>query len=186
MCGGEQVAFGRASWSGAVSGTGPHGAPPASARLPSRPRSGTGRAAPHPDGATPHARTRAQGAAFYRIIDQFIDQSGVNTESVFGGAFRDDRGGLALRHDRKGLLSMANAGPDTNTAHFSIMLGPAPHLNGHYTVFGQVVGGLDVVDAVNALSRGKPDNTATDADGAVIVDAGELRRGDIVPNLDQD
>ena len=49
---------------------------------------------------------------------------------------------------------MANAGPDTNTAHFSIMMGPAPHLNGHYTIFGQVVSGFDVVDAINALRCG--------------------------------
>ena len=62
-----------------------------------------------------------QGAYFYRIIDRFIDQSGVDTESVFGGQFKDDAGGTALVHDRKGLLSMANMGPNTNTAHFSIM-----------------------------------------------------------------
>jgi peptidyl-prolyl isomerase D len=46
-------------------------------------------------------------------------------DSVFGGPFRDDAGGLRLKHDRIGLLSSANAGPNTNTAHFSIMLGPA-------------------------------------------------------------
>lgn len=39
---------------------------------------------------------------------------------------------------------MANTGPDTNTSHFSIMLGPAPHLNGHYTIFGEAVDGLEV------------------------------------------
>ena len=44
----------------------------------------------------------------------------------------------------QGLLSMANAGPDTNTSHFSILMAPAPHLDGHYTVFGEVVEGLDV------------------------------------------
>ncbi|PRW45561.1 Peptidyl-prolyl cis-trans isomerase D [Chlorella sorokiniana] len=124
-----------------------------------------------------------KGAYFYRIIDQFIDQTGVETESVFGGQFKDDPGGLQLKHDRKGLLSMANMGPNTNTAHFSIMIGPAPHLNGHYTIFGQVVSGFDVVDAINALSKGKPDNTATAADGAQIVDSGQLRKGTIVPDL---
>lgn len=46
-------------------------------------------------------------------------------DSVFGGEFKDDAAGLRLKHDRIGLLSMANAGPNTNTAHFSIMLGPA-------------------------------------------------------------
>ena len=61
---------------------------------------------------------------------QFIDQSGAGTESVFGGAFKDDPGGLELKHDRGGLLSMANTGPDSNTSHFSIVVAPAPHLNG--------------------------------------------------------
>lgn len=42
-----------------------------------------------------------KGAPFYRIIDQFIDQAGINTDSVFGGQFKDDPGGLALKHDRK-------------------------------------------------------------------------------------
>ncbi|KAL6773862.1 CYN52B [Auxenochlorella protothecoides x Auxenochlorella symbiontica] len=125
-----------------------------------------------------------KGASFYRIIDAFIDQSGINTESVFGGQFRDDAGGLALHHTRKGLLSMANMGPNTNTAHFSIMMGPAPHLDGSYTIFGQVVAGLEVVDAINALSKGQPENTAGPDAGAVIVDAGELRHGTIVPNLE--
>lgn len=42
-----------------------------------------------------------QGSAFYRIVDKFIDQSGANTESVYGGTFKDDPGGLAMKHDRK-------------------------------------------------------------------------------------
>lgn len=69
-----------------------------------------------------------KGAYFYRIVDQFIDQTGAGTESALGGRFKDDPGGLRLKHDRKGLLSCANLGPDTTTSHFSIMYGPAPHL----------------------------------------------------------
>eukprot|EP00887_Chlorella_sp_A99_P004128 scaffold23.g4128.t1 len=125
-----------------------------------------------------------------RIIDQFIDQTGAETESVFGGAFKDDPGGLALKHDRKGLLrrgskiaAVANVGHNTTTSHFSIMMGPAPHLNAGYVIFGQVVTGFEVLDAINALSRGKKDNTATAADGAVITDAGQLRRGTLKPDL---
>ena len=146
-----------------------------------------------------------QGHFFYRIIDQFIDQSGAETESVFGGRhwhaanalagarcvtcmddacltelllgagqFDDDLGGLALKHDRRGLLSMANMGPNTNTSHFSIMAAPAPHLNAKYTIFGEVVAGIDVVMAVNKLAAGKPDNHAGAEAGAQIVDAGQL------------
>lgn len=42
-----------------------------------------------------------QGRSFYRIVDRFIDQSGANTESIYGGAFKDDPGGLAMKHDRR-------------------------------------------------------------------------------------
>eukprot|EP00798_Chlamydomonas_sp_ICE-L_P022017 gene22017-29076_t len=56
---------------------------------------------------TPPPMCFDQGSTFYRIIDRFMDQSGANTESVYGGTFVDDAGGLALKHDRKGLLSMA-------------------------------------------------------------------------------
>lgn len=126
-----------------------------------------------------------KGAPFYRIIHDFIDQAGINVGSALnGGQFKDDAGGLRLKHDRKGLLSMANMGPNTNTAHFSIMMNPAPHLDGHYTIFGQVVSGFDVVDKINALSIGKPENTATAEDGAVIVDCGEIRKGTLKPKLD--
>ena len=99
------------------------------------------------------------------------------------GQFKDDPGGLALRHEYKGLLSMANMGHDTNTAHFSIMVAPAPHLNGDYTIFGQVVSGLDVVDQINALAAAQPDNTATAEAGVRIADCGQLRKGSLVPDL---
>jgi peptidyl-prolyl isomerase D len=118
---------------------------------------------------------RVQDKFFYRIIDQFIDQSGADVESVFGGKFKDDEGGLALKHDRGGLLSMANLGPDTNTSHFSIVVKPAPHLNGKYTIFGELVSGLDVMERINALSRGKPKNTAGKEAGAKIVGSGQIR-----------
>ncbi|MEW5299052.1 MAG: hypothetical protein WDW36_002102 [Sanguina aurantia] len=116
-----------------------------------------------------------KGNAFYRIIDRFIDQAGANTESVFGGHFKDDEGGLLLRHDRKGLLSMANAGPDTNTSHFSILMAPAPHLDGHYTIFGEMVEGWEVAEKINALATGKTDNMAGPEEGAIIVDSGQIR-----------
>ncbi|KAF8072652.1 cyp6 [Scenedesmus sp. PABB004] len=138
-------------------------------------------------GAVPAGRAHAgepyalKGKPFYRIIHGFIDQAGANTDSALpgGGQFKDDPGGLALKHDRKGLLSMANTGPDTNDSHFSIMVEAAPHLNGHYTIFGEAVDGHDVIDAVNALARGAPENTATADAGAVIVDAGQGPRGQL-------
>ncbi len=114
-----------------------------------------------------------KGKEFYRIIDQFICQTGVGTESIYGGKFKDDKGGLKLKHDRPGLLSMANYGPDTNTSHFSIMMHMAPHLNGGYVIFGEVVRGFEIAEEINAYSKGKPENTAGVEIHAKIVNAGQ-------------
>lgn len=111
-----------------------------------------------------------EGAPFYRVLDQFICQSGVYVPAVTGGAFDDDAGGLALRHTRAGLLSMANSGRNTNTNHFSILMAPAPHLDGAYTIFGEVVKGMAVARAINALAT--PSGAPTKR--AVIVRAGQL------------
>ena len=102
------------------------------------------------------------GSKFYRILDRFIDQTGSHTASGSavnpGKAFDDDPGGLRLKHDRPGLLSVANAGPNTNTGHFSIVMAPAPHLDGSYVIFGEVVDGMEHAWAINKLasSDGEP------------------------------
>jgi peptidyl-prolyl isomerase D len=111
-----------------------------------------------------------EGAPFYRILDQFIDQAGVSVPSLSGGPFDDDPGGLSLKHNRPGLLSMANSGPNTNTNHFSIVVAPAPHLDGHYTIFGEVVKGMGTVWAINGLAS--PNGSPTGR--AVIAKAGQL------------
>lgn len=103
--------------------------------------------APPAGGNAPYA-----GMPFYRIIDHFIDQAGGPSSVWNGSAFDDDPGGLALKHDRSGLLSAANSGPNTNSGHFSIVVSPAPHLNGDYTVFGEVVAGWDTMWAINRLA----------------------------------
>jgi peptidyl-prolyl isomerase D len=70
--------------------------------------------------------------------------------------------------------------------HFSIVMAPAPHLNGSYEIFGELVEGMDIAEKINALARGQPNNTAPPeiAETAKIVDAGQLRQGTIVPNLE--
>ncbi len=91
------------------------------------------------------------GITFHRVIDDFMIQTGDPTGSGRGGPgyrFGDECGkGNPLKHER-GVISMANAGPNTNGSQFFITHVPTPHLNGKHTVFGKVTKGLDVVDAI--------------------------------------
>jgi peptidyl-prolyl isomerase D len=68
----------------------------------------------------------------------FTNGNGTGGESIYGEKFADEAGGLALPHDVKHLLSMANTGPNTNGSQFFITTAPTPHLNGKHAVFGQV------------------------------------------------
>ncbi len=90
------------------------------------------------------------GVTFHRVIANFMIQGGDPTGSGRGGPgyrFEDELRGNPLRHER-GVISMANAGPNTNGSQFFITHGPQPHLDGRHTVFGRVVSGQDVVDAI--------------------------------------
>ncbi len=90
------------------------------------------------------------GITFHRVIDDFVVQGGDPTGTGRGGPgyrFEDEVKDNPLTHER-GVISMANAGPDTNGSQFFITHSPQPHLNGKHTVFGRVVKGLDVVDAI--------------------------------------
>merc|ERR1712241_1644681 len=78
---------------------------------------------------------------------------------IFGGKFNDEAGGLALRHAKRGLLSMANSGKDTNGSQFFIIFKPAHHLNGKHCVFGEIVEGhatLDAIEGVKTQSDDRP------------------------------
>ncbi len=90
------------------------------------------------------------GVVFHRVIDDFMIQGGDPTGTGRGGPgyrFADEFHGNPLRHGAK-VLSMANAGPDTNGSQFFITHCPQPHLDGRHTVFGTVVRGGDVVEAI--------------------------------------
>ncbi len=90
------------------------------------------------------------GVKFHRVINDFMIQTGDPTGTGRGGPgykFGDETKGNPLKHER-GVISMANAGPNTNGSQFFITHSPQPHLNGKHTVFGKVTKGLDVVDAV--------------------------------------
>ena len=90
------------------------------------------------------------GISFHRVISDFMVQGGDPTGSGSGGPgyrFEDEFAGNPLTHERC-VISMANAGPGTNGSQFFITHSPQPHLNGRHTVFGKVIKGEDVVDAI--------------------------------------
>lgn len=90
------------------------------------------------------------GVTFHRVIGDFMIQGGDPTGTGRGGPgyrFEDETKGNPLKHESK-VISMANAGPNTNGSQFFITHSPQPHLDGNHTVFGQVTEGKDVVDAI--------------------------------------
>lgn len=88
---------------------------------------------------------------FHRVIHGFMVQGGDPTGTGRGGPgyqFADEQSALQLKHDKPGMLSMANAGRNTNGSQFFITYGPQPHLNGKHAVFGQLISGQDVLNAI--------------------------------------
>ena len=116
-----------------------------------------------------------KGSGFHRIIPGFMAQGGDFTngngtggESIYGNKFADEN--FTLKHTKPYLLSMANAGPNTNGSQFFITFAATPWLDGRHTVFGEVIEGEDVVSALEKIGSGSGKTSKT----AVIADSGVL------------
>ncbi len=99
------------------------------------------------------------GVTFHRVLDGFMAQGGDPTGTGTGGPgyeFQNENSDLTF--DKAGVVAMANAGPNTNGSQFFITFGPQPQLNGSYTIFGQVISGMDVV---NGITRRDPNTNPT-------------------------
>ncbi len=103
------------------------------------------------------------GCIIHRSIKNFMMQTGDPTgtgkggESCWGGSFGDECDTQRLRHTGRGVVSMANSGPNTNKSQFFILYKSAPHLDGKHTVFGMVVGGGVTLDAIEAIETNSKD-----------------------------
>jgi len=98
------------------------------------------------------------GVPFHRVLEDFMAQSGDPTGTGTGGpgySFPDEFH-PDLKHDAKGVLSMANAGPGTNGSQFFITFGPTPWLDGRHAIFGQVSEGLEVLDELTRIDPQRP------------------------------
>ncbi|XP_028071463.1 peptidyl-prolyl cis-trans isomerase CYP40-like isoform X1 [Camellia sinensis] len=120
-----------------------------------------------------------KGVRFHRVIKSFMVQGGdisagdgTGGESIYGEKFEDEN--FELKHERKGMLSMANTGPNTNGSQFFITTTRTSHLDGKHVVFGKVVKGMGVVRSMDHVTTGENDWPTVDI---IVADCGEIPEG---------
>jgi peptidyl-prolyl cis-trans isomerase A (cyclophilin A) len=105
------------------------------------------------------------GTVFHRVIDDFMIQGGDPAGTGRGGPgymFEDETPDDGPRFDRRGLLAMANAGPDTNGSQFFVTVAATDWLTGKHTIFGEVTDGYEVVEAISKAPTGGQDRPSTE------------------------
>jgi len=105
------------------------------------------------------------GIIFHRVIDGFMIQGGdpTGTGSSGSGSPIPDEFNNGLKHSKKGVLAMANTGrPNSQDSQFYITLAPQPSLDGKYTIFGEVISGMDVVEKIGKTKTGQGDRPVTE------------------------
>ena len=109
-----------------------------------------------------------RGSTIHRIVPgkfvqggDFVFGNGSGGETVFPGkrSFKDERAGLLQKHNQRGILSMGNSGKNSNTSQFFMTFGPVPQCDGKHVVFGKIVSGMQVLDAIERVSTNSTDET---------------------------
>ena len=118
----------------------------------------------HPNGEKKSGTKLYDGTVFHRVIPDFMVQGGDPAGTGMGGPgyrFEDETRGSQHKFDKPGKLAMANAGPNTNGSQFFITVAATQWLTGNHTIFGEVIEGQNIVDAITKVPRGPQDKPKT-------------------------
>lgn len=116
------------------------------------------------------------GVTFHRVLEGFMAQGGDPTGTGRGGpGYQFANEDSDLEFDRAGIVAMANAGRDTNGSQFFITFAPTPHLNGGYTIFGQVVKGMPVVNNIKRRDPGRSPDFPGDAIKTILIEEAQAQ-----------